>query len=82
MPKCRPLQLNIMCGCPICPYHGTALAALPLRALNCTNCNDSEVNTPHDFVSIFRKCEMASTVLVEMAQPLSSGTFPLRICSF
>ena len=26
MPKCRPLQLNITCGCPICPYHGTALA--------------------------------------------------------
>ena len=25
MPKCRPLQLNITCGCPICPYHGTAL---------------------------------------------------------
>ena len=25
MPKCRPLQLNITYGCPICPYHGTAL---------------------------------------------------------
>ena len=25
MPKCRPLQLNTTCGCPICPYHGTAL---------------------------------------------------------
>ena len=21
-----PLQLNITCGCPICPYHGTALS--------------------------------------------------------
>ena len=25
MPKCRPLQLNITCGCPICTDHGTAL---------------------------------------------------------
>ena len=22
-----PLQLNITCGCPICPFHGTALSA-------------------------------------------------------
>ena len=25
MPKCRPLQLKITRGCPICPYHVTAL---------------------------------------------------------
>ena len=30
MPKCRSLQLNITCGCPICPYHETALILMKL----------------------------------------------------
>ena len=34
MPTCRPLQLNITCGCPICPYHGTPLHGRKLHRSN------------------------------------------------
>jgi hypothetical protein len=37
--------------------------------------------TPDDFVSVFRKYERASTVMVVMTQPLSIDTTPLRIFS-
>lgn len=56
--------------------------SLPLLANGLPDSNEAVVKDAHDIIEKFEKFERVQSVLVVMAQPMSTNTPPLRLCSF